>query len=149
MEHNGDILALLQKQNALLTKQLRWTRIIAFVTLGLAAVILICLAVWGGRLNALLADCELMVTQLQLAVEEMRLVFTPLAEDLQTTAEGLAQVDWLALTQNINALAADAQAALTEAMEAVDTLDIETLNGAIADLKRIVEPLAKLLDRFS
>ena len=42
----------------------------------------------------------------------------------------------------------ESQAAVADAMEKLDTIDIDTLNKAIADLAEIVEPLAKVSKIF-
>ena len=40
-----------------------------------------------------------------------------------------------------------AQRDMEEALKAIESIDIETLNKAIADLSAIVEPLARLFGR--
>ena len=58
------------------------------------------------------------------------------------------------LLNNANTLIGESGDALTEALEGVDgalnaieQIDIDTLNSAISDLQKVVEPLAKLFGR--
>ena len=59
------------------------------------------------------------------------------------------------MADNINGLAVTAQESLGQveeglgdAIAALNTLDIEKLNKAIADVQTVIEPLAKLAGRF-
>ena len=144
-------------------KQLRWTRITAiftvliFLTMLIAAVGIISFEQemqhvmdtlsevsrqlstvdWAGVADAM----DAVSTQLQSSqIEEI-------IEKLNTVSGSLAQVDFVGLSEDIDTLATAAQTSLTEAMEAIDELDIEGLNAAIHDLQTIIEPLAKLFNR--
>ena len=67
----------------------------------------------------------------------------------------LQEVDWESLGNNMNDLAVRAQESLAlaekellKAGEAIDEMDIVSLNQAIRDLESVIEPLAKLANRF-
>ena len=67
--------------------------------------------------------------------------------ELETITKELSAVDWEKLSTDIGDTALQAQESLRVAGEAVDALDIKTLNEAISDLKTIIEPLAKLFGK--
>ena len=52
------------------------------------------------------------------------------------------------MVENVNTLTTDSQSAVTEAIEKLDAIDIDTLNKAIRDLSDVVEPLAKVSHFF-
>ncbi len=64
--------------------------------------------------------------------------------ELETITKELSTVDWNKLSTDIGETAVQAQESMKVAGEAVEAMDIESLNEAIRDLKAIVEPLAKL-----
>lgn len=68
--------------------------------------------------------------------------------NLDDVAQELADADLGSMVDSVNTLAADSQSAVTEAMEKLETIDIDTLNQAIADLAEVVEPLAKVSKIF-
>ena len=68
--------------------------------------------------------------------------------NLDNVAQELADADLGSMVENVNTLTSDSQTAVTEAIEKLDTIDIETLNKAIQDLADVVEPLAKVSNFF-
>ena len=78
-----------------------------------------------------------------------------IVDSLSDVSGQLRAVDWEKLAGNVNDLAVQAQESLVTAQEALakasasmDQIDFEALSQAIADLKTVVEPLAKLAGRF-
>ena len=69
-------------------------------------------------------------------------------DNMETVTQALADADLGGMVENVNALAADSQSVVSEAMEKLDTIDIDTLNKAILDLADVVEPLAKVAHIF-
>ena len=144
-------------------KQLRWTRITAIFTV-LIFLLLLTFTVgvisfvqeiqavmttlnevsyqlstvdWAGVADAM----DAVANQLQSSqIEEI-------IQKLNTVSGSLAEVDFVGLAEDVGTLATAAQTSLTEAMEAIDELDIEGLNSAIHDLQTIIEPLAKLFGK--
>lgn len=68
--------------------------------------------------------------------------------NLDNVAQELADADLGSMVDSVNTLATDSQSAVTEAMQKLETIDIDTLNQAIADLADVVEPLAKVSKFF-
>ena len=110
-------------------------------------------------LCALMLICTLVLTlSITGAVQEILTIAQPLQQmadqagtvmaNLDTVAQDLADAKLGSMVENVNTLAADSQTVITEAMKKLDTIDIDTLNQAIADLADVVEPLAKVSKFF-
>ena len=110
-------------------------------------------------LCALMLICTLVLTlSITGAVQEILTIAQPLQQmadragtvmaNLDTVAQDLADANLGSMVENVNTLAADSQTVITEAMKKLDTIDIDTLNQAIADLADVVEPLAKVSKFF-
>ena len=61
---------------------------------------------------------------------------------------GAAIEDLQEVSQNVNELVDSGCLAIGQTMEKIEQMDIEQLNGAIADLNRVIEPLAEFFGRF-
>ena len=61
---------------------------------------------------------------------------------------GAAIEDLQEVSQNVNELVDSGSLAIGQTMEKIEQMDIEQLNGAIADLNRVIEPLAECFGRF-
>lgn len=74
-----------------------------------------------------------------------------LVDQLSIVADNLEQIDITYMTESVTNLAVTGTESLetamlqvTDALESLNKLDIETLNQSIADLGAIVEPMARL-----
>ena len=128
------------KQTELLENQAKMIKtqtILVSVFMLIVAIALIVLSVQiGGVLE-----------QANSAIDEI----TVLTKELNTILEESQITE---LLNNANALIEESGDALTKALEDVDEalgtvsqIDIETLNSAIADLQKVIQPLAKLFGR--
>ena len=139
------LLALLARQSAEQTacmqKQLRYMRV--------------CMAACVGLALALLAVCLLLVPKAHTALDDVAGItghvsafdwdgLSDSLDDLTGITEEVSKIDWVALTDNIDELVTTSRQSVLQAARTLTDIDLETLNGAIADLKRVVEPLAKL-----
>ena len=61
---------------------------------------------------------------------------------------GAAIEDFQEVSENVNELVNSGSLAVGQTMEKIDQMDIEQLNEAIADLNRVIEPLAEFFGRF-
>lgn len=157
-------------------KRLKLSRITAIaVILMLAVLLVLAVSLWSlvysyeSRVDKIVTDLETVTAQLsQLDVEHMVVTLnglsqqlgeadlTDMAATLNSLSRQLESIPWAEIAANINGLAVTGQESLTQveenltkAMESLNSMDFETLNKAIADLQAVVEPLAKLMDRFS
>ena len=128
------------KQTVLLEKQINSAKKQNLIVSALMLVVAIALIMLTVQLGGILEEANSAIAEITSLTQELRTIL----ENTQLTE----------LLNNANALIEDSGDALTKALESVDEalgtisqIDIETLNGAIADLKNVVEPLAKLFGR--
>ena len=95
----------------------------------------------AGKAQTVLTDLESVTGQLN---EQMDTILINLDE----VTKELAQADLAGMVENVDTLATTSQNAVEHATEKLDTIDLETLNKAIADLADVVEPLAKFFNVF-
>lgn len=142
----------MEKTNELLKKQLGLTRLmLLFMAVILAAVVTTCVIV-VRNINAI----ETTVVKIDAIVDDLAVMTDELSEidwdamgtELETVSRELSTVNWTKLSTDISDTALQAQQSLQTAGEAVQSLDIEKLNTAIAELQTVIEPLAKLVGRF-
>lgn len=133
MEQNQQVLDLLIKMETNSRKQLVYSRIQCAFCLIAAA----CCAV-------LLLTVLKLVPQLQALTEQADIVMT----NLETVTEELTKLDLEAMVENIDSLVGTSQGAVSSAIEKLEQIDIDTLNEAISDLSDVIEPLAKIANRF-
>lgn len=68
--------------------------------------------------------------------------------NLETVTRELAAADLEGLVTDVNGLVTTSQEGLEGALEKMNAIDLDTLNKAIEDLAKIVEPLAKVSSIF-
>lgn len=88
------------------------------------------------------------VMQLIPVVEDLAVHAETILTDLEITAHHLAQIDLAQTLENLNALMTTSQSGVAEAIDKLNAIDIETLNGAIEDLAEIIKPLADAIKWF-
>lgn len=128
------------KQTELLEKQINSAKRQNLIVSALMLVVAIALIMLTVQLGGILEEANSAIVEI-----------TSLTKELSTILENTQLTE---LLNNANTLIAESGDALTEALEGVDgalatvsAIDIETLNEAIADLKKVIEPLAKLFGR--
>lgn len=128
------------KQTELLEKQINSAKRQNLIVSALMLVVAIALIMLTVQLGGILEEANSAIVEI-----------TSLTKELSTILENTQLTE---LLNNANTLIAESGDALTEALEGVDgalatvsSIDIETLNEAIADLKKVIEPLAKLFGR--
>ena len=133
MEQNQEMLELLRKIEKS-SRQKNITNLILCVLMLTAAVscVVICVMVYRlmPQVNGLMGQMEAVLS------------------DLEQTAGALAALDLETMAGNVNSLTVMAQESLQQTMEKLNTIDFETLNKAIEDLAKVIEPLAKFFGRF-
>ena len=134
MEENKEILELLQKIEKNGRQQTRTTRLLCLLALAAA---LISVAVFVLIYNYL-PRVDAVVTQMQSVLA-----------NLETTTQELASLDFGSMMEGIDTLVATGQDSLQQTMEKLNTLDFTAMNKAIKDLAAVVEPLARLVNRFN
>lgn len=122
-------------------KRLFWTRLTALATISLLVIVLVAVIVSSIKLADMQNDFDRMIKMAD-AMEGM-------SDNLANVSEQLEQIDWEDLAVNINLTAEKAQQSMDAALVAIDELDIETLNEAIANLRDVIDPLARFFNTFN
>lgn len=122
-------------------KRLFWTRLTALATLSLLVIVLVTVIVSSLKLADMQNDFDRLVKMAD-AMEGM-------SDNLANVSGQLEQIDWEGLAVNINLTAEKAQQSMDAALLAIDELDIDTLNEAIANLRDVIDPLAKFFNTFN
>lgn len=122
-------------------KRLFWTRITALATVSILVMILVSVVFASIKVADMQDDFDRLIKMAD-AMEGM-------SDNLASVSEQLEQIDWEGLAVSINLTAEKAQQSMDAALTAIDELDIETLNEAIANLGDVIEPLARFFNTFN
>lgn len=136
MEENKEMLELMKKLEKSSRAQLRTGRLVCLFALVAAASCVAAMVMIAGilpQLEQILPQINTVLTQLQTVLGNLE----------QTTAQ-LAEVDLQSMVTNVDTLVTTGQAGLEQTMEKLNSIDFDTLNQAIADLSKVIEPLAKI-----
>ncbi|MDO5417655.1 MAG: hypothetical protein Q4F29_10680 [Lachnospiraceae bacterium] len=132
-EEFQQIMEKLEKSNAgqekYARKQYRMSQITALASILVLCVVLYTAWVLTPRVNRLLDDIQVSVTNIQVITEE------------------LAEADLPQMIQNVDELVVTSESSIQTAVDKLNSIDFEALNGAITDLANIVRPLGKLFGR--
>lgn len=137
MENNTQILQQLADSNR---KQLRLARIQCLFTVASAIFCLLLLL----SVVRILPQIQELAGQISGLSNQAETVLT----NLETVSDELTQADIGSMVSNVDTLAQTSQAGIQQALEKVNAIDIQTLNKAIADLAKVVAPLADLTQRL-
>lgn len=132
-----EILERLDKSNR---QQVRYARLQSALAI-LAALCFIALVFVVGSVVPQLMD---FASEAENLLGQAELVLTNLEE---VTSE-LTEVEFTQMVNNVDELVISSQQGLEEALEKVNSIDIETLNEAIDGLAKVVEPLTKFFKVF-
>ena len=147
MENNQDTKALLMRLEKHSRQQALFTKVLCI----LCAAVLVCALVLTVAIAGVTMELKQTIQPLQQVagqVEDMAGQAQTVMGNLNTVTQALADADLSSIVDNMSTLTVESQAAVADAMEKLDTIDIDTLNKAIADLAEIVEPLAKVSKIF-
>ena len=140
MENKTELLEKLEKNTR---QQLIFTKVLCL----LCAILMVCMLIMAVSISGVAKEVVTLARPLQEVAGQVTGITAQaetVMENLDSVAKALAEADLSGMAQNINALTADSQSVVTEAMEKLDTIDIETLNKAIADLADAAELLGKV-----
>ena len=143
----------MDQTNVLLKKQNRLNRLIVLMlAIMVAALVTTCVIVVKNvnQISQTVVKVDQIVDDISVPTAELANVdWNEITAELETITKELSTVDWNKLSTDIGETAVQAQESMKIAGDAVEAMDIETLNEAIRDLKAIVEPLAKLFGKAS
>lgn len=133
MEENKELLELLQKVEKANRQQVRLTRLVCIFAL-IAA---LCCGCTVALVYNTLPQVNSVISQMQIVLG-----------NLETATAQLSVVDFSGMIGDVESLVTTAQESLEQTMGKLDTIDFQTLNKAIEDLSKVVEPMSKLMNVF-
>lgn len=140
MEENKKILELLQSIEKTNRQQAKLTRLVCILAL-IAAVFCGCTF---GLIFAILPDVNEIIPQIGTVASQMRSVLS----DLEQATRQLSVMDFTGMVEDVDTLVTTAQESLEQTMGKLNSIDFQTLNKAIEDLAKVVEPMSKLMNVF-
>ena len=141
MEENKELLELLQKIEKANRQQVKLTRLVCIFALA-AALCCICTL---GLVYQVLPQITGILPQINSVVTQMQTVLG----NLETATAQQSVVDFSGMISDVEALVVTAQESLEQTMRNLNTIDFQTLNQAIDDLSKVVEPMSKLMNVFN
>ena len=124
MEENKELLELLQKIEKTNRQQVRLTRFVCIFNI--------------------LPQITNVVPQINSVISQMQGVLG----NLETATAQLSVMDFTGMVNDVDSLVATAQESLEQTMHNLNSIDFQTLNTAIEDLAKVVEPMSKLMNVF-
>ncbi len=140
MEENKELLELLQKIEKANRQQVKLTRIVCIFALAAA----LCCVITLGLVYSVLPQITSILPQINTVASQMQVVLG----NLESATEQLSVLDLTVMVNEVEELVTTAQAGLEQAMNNVNSIDFATLNKAIEDLSKVVEPLSRLTSIF-
>ena len=134
MDENREMLELLRKIELHQRRQTAMSRLQTVFTVGAA----LCCA-------GMLVLVWQLLPELTGVVEQMETVL----RNLKSVTAQLASADLAQMAENVDALVITGQQSLEQTMAKINAIDLETLNKAIEDLAKVIEPLARFFGKFS
>ena len=140
MEENKELLELLYKIEKTNRQQVKLTRFVCIFAL-IAAV---CCGCTLGLVYTVLPEITGILPQISSVAAQMQTVLS----DLEQATRQLSVVDFTGMVEDVDTLVTTAQSSLEQTMGKLNSIDFETLNQAISDLAKVVEPMSKLMKVF-
>ena len=140
MEMNIQMQEYLEKLDKSNRQQVRAARLQCFFSF-LAAVCCLLLLLTVAKIVPDIKELSAEISGIALQAEAV-------LNNLETVTEKLAAADLEGLVTDVDALVSTSQQSLEGAMAKLESIDMGTLNRAIEDLAKVIEPLAKLSSIF-
>lgn len=151
MEENKELTALLEKIEENSRKQARyakWQCMFSVVAVILCVAVLGCILYLLPMLNDVAVQAETVMRNIgQVSAQLAQADWQGLISDLETVSNQMANANLGSIVEEVNGLVQSSQESLEQTMEKFNSIDFDTLNKAINDLSKVVEPLAKLFGR--
>ena len=122
-------------------------RLIAVVTVALFAVVTISFGILIPRVSAALAHAEDMLSNAETTLSKADSLISAANESLMVADKAIASAN--AAADSANQLMQDNTEAVTNTMQKINSIDFESLNKAITDLKNIVSSLSRATNIFN
>ena len=140
MENNQEMQKWMEQMERSNRQQVRYARLQCFFSFAAA----LCCAALLFAVIRVLPQVQQITGQVQDLAVQAETVLT----NLETVTNELAAVDLGSMVTNVDSLVSSSQEGVEQALGKINSLDIDSLNQAIADLSEVVEPLAKFFKAF-
>lgn len=140
MEQNMEMIALLQNIEKANRQQVRLTRLVCIFALVAA----ICCGCTLWLVYSVLPEITEILPQISAVASQMQTVLS----DLEQATRQLSVMDFTGMVEDVDTLVTTAQSSLEQTMGKLNSIDFDTLNQAISDLAKVVEPMSKLMKVF-
>ena len=140
MEQNMEMIALLQNIEKANRQQVRLTRLVCIFALVAA----ICCGCTLWLVYSVLPEITEILPQISAVASQMQTVLS----DLEQATRQLSVMDFTGMVEDVDTLVTTAQSSLEQTMGKLNSIDFDTLNQAIGDLAKVVEPMSKLMKVF-
>lgn len=112
--------------------------ILSIVSVICCIVLLIAGLTFLPKIQAIVTEAEKIVNNMEaLTTELAKTEFTDVVDNINS------------LVSNVDELVATSQQGVEQTMSKINAIDFDALNSAIEDLSNVIEPLAKVVKRFS
>lgn len=116
-------------------KQYRMSQLSAFASILSLLIVIGCAVIFVPKALHTFEQADQIMTDLESATSELSEALPEMITDVN------------GLVSDVDGLVISAEGGITESMEKISSLDIDSLNEAIGDLQAIVEPLARMFGR--
>ena len=140
MDENKELIALLQNIETANRQQVKLTRLVCIFALVAA----ICCGCTLWLVYSVLPEITQILPQISAVATQMQTVLS----DLEQATRQLSVMDFTGMVEDVDTLVTTAQSSLEQTMGKLNSIDFETLNQAIEDLSKVVEPMSKLMKVF-
>lgn len=140
MEMNPEMQTILEKLEKSNRQQVRSARLQCFFSF-LAAVCCLLLLLTVAKIVPDIKELSGEISGIAIQAESV-------LTNLETVTEELAAADLEGLVTDVNGLVSTSQTGVEQALEKLNGVDMDTLNKAIEDLAKVVEPLASIAGMF-
>ena len=141
MDHDQELIRLLESIEKTNRKQAAFARFQVIISV----LLVFCCAVLLIAGFTILPKIQVIITEAETVVLNMELLTTELAKTNVTDVIN----DIEALVSNVDELVSTSQTGVEQTMTKINAIDFDALNNAIRDLSNVIEPLAKVVKRFS
>ena len=151
MEENKELTALLEKieeNSRQQAKFAKWQCILSVIAAVACIGVLCCVLQLLPMLNDLMVQADTVMRNIgQVSAQLAQADWEGLISDLEAVSSQMASANLGSIVEEVNGLVQSSQTSLEQTMEKFNSIDFDTLNKAIQDLSKVVEPLAKLFGR--
>lgn len=141
MDQEQKLISLLESIEKTNRKQATFARlqmILSIISVICCIVLLIAGLTFLPKIQAIVTEAEKIVNNMEaLTTELAKTEFTDVVDNINS------------LVSNVDELVATSQQGVEQTMSKINAIDFDALNSAIEDLSNVIEPLAKVVKRFS